>query len=86
MVTVEMRRDAHLPFMRGSIFGKFPSVVQAENNIIGHIKLGKVDNEIFDFYENEYIKSMQATGTFGEMRWTTFDRYSVQEEETKNGS
>jgi hypothetical protein len=41
MVTVEMRRDAHLPFMRGSIFGKFPSVVQAENNIIGHIKSGK---------------------------------------------
>jgi len=83
MVTVEMRRDAHLPFMRGSIFGKFPSIVQAENNIIGHIKLGKVDNEIFDFYEDGYIKSVQRKEG---LLLRSFDRYSVQEEETKNGS
>jgi hypothetical protein len=86
MVTVEMRRDAHLPFMRGSIFGKFSSIKEAETKLKYAVLKGIYTDEIFDFYENEYIKSMQATGTFGEMRWTTFDRYSVQEEETKNGS
>lgn len=86
MVTVEMRRDAHLPFMRGSIMGKFNNLQEAETKLKYSVQKGIYTDEIFDFYEDGYIKSMQAVATFGEIRWTTFDRYSVQEEETKNGS
>ena len=86
MVTVEMRRDAHLPFMRGSIMGKFNNLQEAETKLKYSVQKGIYTDEIFDFYEDGYIKSMQAVATFGEIRWTTFDRYSVQEKETKNGS
>jgi hypothetical protein len=79
MVRVEMRRNAHLPFMRGSIYGKFPSIVQAENSIISSLKMGEITDEIFDFYKDGYIKSMQrAEG----LLLKTFDRYSVQEEKS----
>ena len=86
MVTVEIRHDANLPFMRGSSIRKFKNLQEAETKLKYAVEKGFFTNEIFDFYEDGYIKSMQAVATFGEIRWRTFDRYSVQEEETKNGS
>lgn len=60
-ITVEMR---HLPsdkYTRGSIYGKWPSIVQAENHIISKQKSGELTPDrttMFDFYDGpEYVRS-----------------------------
>ena len=61
-VTVYVRFPPAPRTYKGSVLGKFFSIVQAENYIIGQYKLKTpTPDQIFDIYKDEqYVKSVKA--------------------------